>query len=151
MLIEEFQSNPEWSKDNMQEVSRKTGLSEAQVYKWGWDQKRKLLDPTRDITDELRLYKEHEMESEEDEDDDESVVQKLKFQSSQKKQTKNQPEHHAITEKQAECSMKTRKSAAKENKYDNKENEYNKNMSSKTETRGVRRKLKALGDSKNHI
>ncbi len=23
----------------MQEVAQKTGLSEAQVYKWGWDQK----------------------------------------------------------------------------------------------------------------
>ena len=26
----------------MQEVADKTGLSEAQVYKWGWDQKRKV-------------------------------------------------------------------------------------------------------------
>jgi transposase-like protein len=147
MLIQEFQSKPEWSKDNMQEVSRKTGLSEAQVYKWGWDQKRKLLDPTRDITDELRLYKEHELELE---SEDASVVQKLKFQSSQKKQNKNQPEKRGNTDKHAESSMKTRKSAAKESKYDNKENEYNKNMSSKTETRGVRRKLKAFGDSKNH-
>jgi hypothetical protein len=145
MLIQEFQSNPEWSKDNMQEVSRKTGLSEAQVYKWGWDQKRKLLDPTRDITDELRMYKEHELES-----DDVSVVQKLKFQSSQKKQSKHQVEINVDTDKHVESSMKTRKSAAKESKYDNKENEYTKNMSSKTETRGVRRKLKAFGDSKNH-
>ena len=147
MLIQEFQSNPEWSKDNMQEVSRKTGLSEAQVYKWGWDQKRKLLDPTRDITDELRLYKEHEQD---EESDDVSVVQKLKFQSSQKKHNKLQPEHNIDVDKHAESSMKTRKSAAKESKYDNKENEYTKNMSTKTETRGVRRKLKAFGDSKNH-
>lgn len=144
MLIQEFQSNPEWSKDNMQEVSKKTGLSEAQVYKWGWDQKRKMLDPTRDITDELRLYKEHELESE-----DAGVVQKLKFQSSHKKQAKNHSDHHMDVEKH-ESSIKTRKSAAKETKYDNKENEYTKNMSSKTETRGVRRKLKAFGNSKNH-
>lgn len=145
MLIQEFQSNPEWSKDNMQDVSKKTGLSEAQVYKWGWDQKRKMLDPTRDITDELRLYKEHELESE-----DAGVVQKLKFQSSQKKQSKNHTEHHKEVEKH-ESTMKTRKSAAKESKFDNKENEYTKNMSSKTETRGVRRKLKAFGESKNHV
>jgi hypothetical protein len=26
-------------------VSKKTGLSEAQVYKWGWDQKRKKYGP----------------------------------------------------------------------------------------------------------
>lgn len=57
MLVKEFQANPEWSKDNMQEVSRKTGLSEAQVYKWGWDQRRKMLDPNHDIHEELRLYK----------------------------------------------------------------------------------------------
>ncbi len=59
ILIKEFQANPEWSKDNMQEVSEKTGLSEAQVYKWGWDQKRKMNDPTHDIHDELRMYKKH--------------------------------------------------------------------------------------------
>ncbi len=28
----------------MQEVADKTGLSEAQVYKWGWDQKRKQME-----------------------------------------------------------------------------------------------------------
>ena len=59
ILIKEFQANPDWSKDNMQEVSQKTGLSEAQVYKWGWDQKRKMNDPTHDIHDELRMYKKH--------------------------------------------------------------------------------------------
>jgi hypothetical protein len=57
MLVKEFQANPEWSKDNMLEVSRKTGLSEAQVYKGGWDQRRKMLDPSHDIHEELRMYK----------------------------------------------------------------------------------------------
>ena len=44
-LMREFERNPNWSKDTLLEVSRKTGLSEAQVYKWGWDQKRKKYGP----------------------------------------------------------------------------------------------------------
>jgi hypothetical protein len=41
ILMREFERNQNWSKDTMLDVSKKTGLSEAQVYKWGWDQKRK--------------------------------------------------------------------------------------------------------------
>ena len=41
-LREEFFNNPSWSKDQVQYISRKTGLSEAQVYKWGWDFRKKL-------------------------------------------------------------------------------------------------------------
>lgn len=44
-LMREFDRNPNWSKETLLEVSRKTGLSEAQVYKWGWDQKRKKYGP----------------------------------------------------------------------------------------------------------
>ena len=44
-LMREFERNPNWCKDTLLEVSRKTGLSEAQVYKWGWDQKRKKYGP----------------------------------------------------------------------------------------------------------
>ena len=43
--MREFERNPAWSKDALLDVSRKTGLSEAQVYKWGWDQKRKKYGP----------------------------------------------------------------------------------------------------------
>lgn len=43
--MREFDRNPNWSKETLLEVSRKTGLSEAQVYKWGWDQKRKKYGP----------------------------------------------------------------------------------------------------------
>jgi len=85
ILIKEFQANPEWSKDNMQEVSEKTGLSEAQVYKWGWDQKRKMLDPTHDIHAELRMYKKHEEEAEAQE---KSIIRKLNLPSSSKKHSK---------------------------------------------------------------
>ena len=36
-LLQEFKANPTWTKEVVLEVSKKTGLSEAQVYKWGWD------------------------------------------------------------------------------------------------------------------
>jgi len=41
MLKDEFDRNPVWTKEVMAAVAKKTGLSEAQVYKWGWDQKKK--------------------------------------------------------------------------------------------------------------
>ena len=85
MLVQEFQANPEWNKENMLEVSRKTGLSEAQVYKWGWDQKRKMLDPTHDIHEELRMYKREQEQEEQEELEKSSSVHKLKLSVSNKK------------------------------------------------------------------
>lgn len=32
---------PRWSKERLNLISKATGLTEGQVYKWGWDQKRK--------------------------------------------------------------------------------------------------------------
>ena len=44
--MREFDKNDgNWSKETLLDVSKKTGLSEAQVYKWGWDQKRKKYGP----------------------------------------------------------------------------------------------------------
>ena len=40
-LMREFEQDPTWSKETYQRVARETGLSESQVYKWGWDQKNK--------------------------------------------------------------------------------------------------------------
>ena len=40
-LMQEFRKDPSWSKETYQRVARETGLSESQVYKWGWDQKNK--------------------------------------------------------------------------------------------------------------
>lgn len=37
----QFNKEPHWSKETLLQISKKTGLLEAQVYKWGWDQKRK--------------------------------------------------------------------------------------------------------------
>lgn len=41
ILKNEFEKCQEWSKDQITTVAQKTGLSESQVYKWCWDQKRK--------------------------------------------------------------------------------------------------------------
>lgn len=40
-LEAEFARHPHWTKEIVASVSGKTGLNEAQVYKWHWDQKRK--------------------------------------------------------------------------------------------------------------
>lgn len=40
-LMQEFEKDPTWGKETYQRVARETGLSESQVYKWGWDQKNK--------------------------------------------------------------------------------------------------------------
>ena len=41
-LIEEFHTNPRWERNQVSELARRTGLTEAQVYKWGWDYRKKL-------------------------------------------------------------------------------------------------------------
>lgn len=42
MLEAELEKNPHWTNENMIEIAKKTGLSKSQVYKWNWDQKKKL-------------------------------------------------------------------------------------------------------------
>jgi len=39
----EFEKSADWGKDFVASLAAATGLSEAQVYKWGWDQKKKQL------------------------------------------------------------------------------------------------------------
>lgn len=41
LLISEFEDNPLWSKEVIRILAQKTGLSEAQIYKWNWDYKKK--------------------------------------------------------------------------------------------------------------
>ena len=36
-LVAEFEKNPHWSKETLLMIAKKTTLTEAQVYKWGWD------------------------------------------------------------------------------------------------------------------
>ncbi|OMJ81729.1 hypothetical protein SteCoe_17781 [Stentor coeruleus] len=42
VLIEEYNRSSIWTKEQVVYLAEKTGLSEAQVYKWGWDYKKKL-------------------------------------------------------------------------------------------------------------
>jgi len=42
ILEYEFARDSDWTKERLYELSRKTGLVEGQIYKWGWDQKKKL-------------------------------------------------------------------------------------------------------------
>jgi hypothetical protein len=42
-LIVEFKINPEWTKEKVEDLSERTGLSESQVYKWNWDQRKKFV------------------------------------------------------------------------------------------------------------
>lgn len=57
MLIYEFKFDKEWTKEQVEMLSQKTGLSESQVYKWAWDQKKKFVQPSsaqKRTADDLR-------------------------------------------------------------------------------------------------
>jgi hypothetical protein len=41
ILMAEYEKDPNWRKKVITRLSKKTGLSEAQVYKWNWDQTKK--------------------------------------------------------------------------------------------------------------
>lgn len=41
----EFQKDPTWSNAQCKRISQQTGLSVAQVYKWGWDKKNRISAP----------------------------------------------------------------------------------------------------------
>lgn len=43
-LMQEYQKDPNWTKETCLRVSQATGLTESQVYKWGWDQKNKKIE-----------------------------------------------------------------------------------------------------------
>lgn len=48
ILKTEFSKNDSWSKEKIAYVAQLTGLSESQVYKWCWDQKKKTEDQGKD-------------------------------------------------------------------------------------------------------
>lgn len=52
-LIVEFRVNPEWSKEKVAELSERTGLSESQVYKWNWDQRKKFTSEMEQLEAEV--------------------------------------------------------------------------------------------------
>jgi hypothetical protein len=41
ILKAEYAKNKEWSKELITKISEMTGLTESQIYKWNWDQKKK--------------------------------------------------------------------------------------------------------------
>ena len=44
----EYSKDEFWSKEKILKISQLTGLTESQVYKWCWDQKKKVEDsPTK--------------------------------------------------------------------------------------------------------
>ena len=48
LLIREFRKGTDWTKTQVVWLSNQTGLSESQVYKWAWDQKKKFSkDPNK--------------------------------------------------------------------------------------------------------
>ena len=42
LLEAELEANPHWTNEDMEKIAKKIGLSKSQVYKWNWDQKKKL-------------------------------------------------------------------------------------------------------------
>eukprot|EP00347_Sterkiella_histriomuscorum_P015151 403358126 len=41
ILVEEFDKNPNWDKDQIKQLSDRLGLKESQIYKWNWDHRKK--------------------------------------------------------------------------------------------------------------
>ena len=57
MLKNEFDRESNWSKDKIADMSELTGLSQSQVYKWWWDQKKKTSKHDRDHTSKAAKHK----------------------------------------------------------------------------------------------
>lgn len=51
VLLKEFEESSVWNKEFIKELSMKTGLSEAQIYKWRWDYKKKFRRPVSRFND----------------------------------------------------------------------------------------------------
>ena len=42
LLEQELEANTNWTHEDMDRIAKKIGLSKSQVYKWNWDQRKKL-------------------------------------------------------------------------------------------------------------
>ena len=60
-LNRQFEKEPRWSKETLKVISRDTKLTEGQVYKWGWDKKRKEFGTQ--MAEQMR-QEEHKMDQE---------------------------------------------------------------------------------------
>jgi hypothetical protein len=50
MLLKEFQIDKYWTREEIAKIALKTNLSEHQVYKWAWDQRKKFIPRGKDQT-----------------------------------------------------------------------------------------------------
>jgi hypothetical protein len=55
LLWDEYQINPNWTRKQIVALSNKTALSELQIYKWQWDQKKKKLNPSSELDIPLKI------------------------------------------------------------------------------------------------
>jgi hypothetical protein len=63
ILIKYFKKNPRWDRYTVEKASKESGLSRAQVYKWGWDRKKKDLPEEgfmKPSKDEFGGYSKHD-------------------------------------------------------------------------------------------
>ena len=94
VLKKEFEQESNWDKEKITEMAEATGLSQAQVYKWWWDQKKKNLkyekEALRRLADKKKMIKKanihnikdkHSEEESSDDENDEKIEtrQKVKF------------------------------------------------------------------------
>jgi hypothetical protein len=56
-LKNEIINEPSWDKDKIAEMSAVTGLSQSQVYKWWWDQKKKTMKYEREALSKVGAKK----------------------------------------------------------------------------------------------
>ena len=55
MLLQFFNENKHWSRDQIKEISERTGLKENKVYKWLWDQRNKEYKSTKFVINKKNL------------------------------------------------------------------------------------------------
>ena len=55
MLLQFFNENKHWSRNQIKEISQKTGLKENKVYKWLWDQRNKEYKSTKFVINKKDL------------------------------------------------------------------------------------------------
>ena len=55
MLSNFFNEHKHWSKNQIKEISQRTGLKENKVYKWLWDQRNKEYKQTKFIINKKNL------------------------------------------------------------------------------------------------
>ena len=59
ILKAEYQKNKEWSKELITKISEMTGLTESQIYKWNWDQKKKEEDEAQNGSSKCDINAKH--------------------------------------------------------------------------------------------